>query len=162
MAISPYIAKLRQKIGNDLLLLPSVSAIIFDDQNRVLLQRSSDDGKWYTIGGAIDPGEEPADAVVREVFEETGLRIEPLRITSVQSSPVVVYPNGHQTQYVAIAFLCRVIGGNLQVSDDESLELQFFALHNLPDLRPDQRQRIDWSLSGAQQAIFRPPTRGTT
>ena len=63
MPISPFIAKLREKIGNDLLLLPSVSAIILDDAGRVLIQRASDDGKWYVIGGSLEPGEQPADAV---------------------------------------------------------------------------------------------------
>lgn len=63
MPISPFIAKLREKIGNDLLLLPSVSAIILDDAGRVLIQRASDDGKWYVIGGSLEPNEQPADAV---------------------------------------------------------------------------------------------------
>ena len=55
MGMSPYIAMLREKIGNDLLLLPTVSAIIIDDQGCVLLQRSVDDGKWYTLGGSMEP-----------------------------------------------------------------------------------------------------------
>jgi 8-oxo-dGTP pyrophosphatase MutT (NUDIX family) len=155
MGISPYIAKLREKIGCDLLLLPSVSAIILDDRGRVLLQRSSDDGKWYTIGGAIDPGEEPAEAVVREVQEETGLVVQPVRITSVQSSPVVVYPNGHRTQYVAITFLCRVVGGTFRINDDESLELRHFDVTELPELRPDQRERVEQALKGEERAFFK-------
>src|SRR4051812_14736140 len=127
MAISPYIKQLREKIGNDLLLMPSVGAIIFNDRGEILLQRSSDDGKWYTPGGAIDPHEQPADAVVREVEEETGLIVKPVRIISVETSPIVTYPNGHQVQYVGTSFLCEVLGGTLQVNDDESLELKFFA-----------------------------------
>src|SRR4051812_42054560 len=63
MPISDYIHNLRTKIGNDLLLLPSVGAVILNDERHVLLQRSTDDGKWYVPGGAIDPGEEPADAI---------------------------------------------------------------------------------------------------
>ena len=53
MPISPYIQRLREKVGNDLLLLPAVTAIILDDDNRALLHRSADDDRWYTIGGAI-------------------------------------------------------------------------------------------------------------
>jgi 8-oxo-dGTP pyrophosphatase MutT (NUDIX family) len=154
MGISPYIAKLREKVGNDLLLLPSVSAIVLDERGRVLLQRSSDDRKWYTIGGAMEPGEEPAAAVVREVMEETGLVVEPVRVTSVQSSPVVVYPNGHRTQYVATTFLCRVIGGTLGVNDDESLELRYFAIGKLPELRADQRERVMRAVEGKEGAYF--------
>src|SRR3954471_6629623 len=120
MGISNYIKGLREKIGNDLLLLPSVTAIIVDERGWVLLQRAVNDGKWYTVGGAMEPGEEAADAVVREALEETGLVVRPERITGVQSSPVVTYPNGHKCSYVAIAFLCRVVGGTLAISDDES------------------------------------------
>src|SRR3954467_15039784 len=101
MAISRYIAELRKKIGHDLLLLPAVTAIILDHQNRVLLHRSSDDNRWYTIGGAIDPGEEPAAACIREVREETGLTVTINRIVAVGSSPVITYPNGDQCQYIS-------------------------------------------------------------
>src|SRR5580658_4530225 len=100
MGISPYIKHLREKIGNEMLLLPAVSALIVDEQNRVLLHRASDDGKWYTIGGAIDPGEEPADAAVREAKEETGLDVLPIRVVAVQTGGPIIYPNGHEVRYV--------------------------------------------------------------
>lgn len=154
MGISSYIKQLRTKIGNDLLLLPSVGAIIFNDRGEVLLQRSSDDGKWYTVGGAIDPHEQPADAVVREVEEETGLIVKPVRIISVETSPAFSYPNGHQVQYVGTTFLCEVVGGKLQVNDDESLELRYFPKDQLPELRPDQRRRIEYALLNQPQAFF--------
>jgi 8-oxo-dGTP pyrophosphatase MutT (NUDIX family) len=154
MGISAYIRRLREKIGNDLLLLPAVSAIIVDDKNRVLLHRAADDGKWYTIGGAMEPGEEPAEAAKREAREETGLDIEPLRVLAVQSSPPITYPNGHRAQYVGISFFCRIVGGTLHVADDESLEVRFFALDELPELRPDQLQRVRHALSGNDFTLF--------
>ena len=158
MPISPYIKKLREKIGHATLLLPSVSAIIIDGEGRVLLHRSSDDGHWYTIGGAIDPGEQPADAVVREVREETGLVVIPQKIISVQTSPVVTYPNGDQAIYVATTFLCRVVGGKLEIGDDESLELRYFSIGELPDLRPDQLLRVEVALRDGADAYFEPPS----
>ena len=142
MGISPHIAALRAKVGNDLLLLPSVGAVIFDDRQRVLLQQARDDGQWYVPGGAVDPGEEPADAIVREMREETGLTVEPLRIVQVASTPGITYPNGHRVQYVGITFLCRIVGGTLKISDDESLALEFFDTANLPPLREDHRLRV--------------------
>lgn len=157
MGISSYIKGLREKIGNELLLLPSVSAIIVDERGWVLLQRQVNDGKWYTIGGSMEPGEEPADAVVREALEETGLVVAAERITGVQSSPVVTYPNGHQCSYVAIVFRCRVVGGKLAISDDESLELEWFPPEKLPELRPDQLIRVQQSFLGSERAFFTPP-----
>jgi 8-oxo-dGTP diphosphatase len=149
MGISPYVAGLREKVGNDLLFLPAVTAIIVDDAGRVLLHRAKDDGRWYIIGGAMDPGEEPADALVREVREEVGIDVEPQRITGVYASPLVTYPNGHQVRYVGITFLCRPVGdAEPRVSDDESIEIGWFPPDALPELRPDQRVRIEHALNG--------------
>ena len=139
-----------------MLLLPSVSAIIPDADGRVLLQRASDDGKWYTIGGTLEPGEQPAEGLVREVLEETGLKVEPIRLTGVYMGQPVTYRNGDQIEYVAITFLCRVIGGTLKIGDDESLELKYFALDELPPLRPDAALRIRHAMSGEASAWFQP------
>ena len=142
MPISAYLKSLRDKIGNDLLLIPSAGGVIFDDTGSVLLQRAKDDGNWYVPGGAIDPGEQPADAIVREIREETGLLVEPVRIVAVTTSPQFSYPNGHRVQYVGTIFLCRAIGGTVGVGDDESLELRYFAPGNLPPLRHDHEKWI--------------------
>ncbi|MEU5950370.1 NUDIX domain-containing protein [Micromonospora sp. NPDC047465] len=75
MAISQYVAGLRKLVGKDLLILPSACAVVVDDSGRVLLGRRVDTGRWSLPAGAIDPGEQPADAVVREVYEETGVNI---------------------------------------------------------------------------------------
>src|SRR5205814_6444052 len=99
-----------------------------------------DTGKWSLIGGMVEPGEEPADAVVRELYEETGLRVEPVRVIGVYTTPVIRYPNGDQAQYVITAFRCRVIEGEPRVNDDESLEVRYFAPDALPELRADHRE----------------------
>ena len=83
MSISSYIKKLRQHIGNELLILPSVTAIIFDENNRVLLARHADTKRWVAPGGSIEPNEKPVDAVIREALEETGLAVEPTKILGV-------------------------------------------------------------------------------
>ncbi|HYO09964.1 MAG TPA: NUDIX domain-containing protein [Tepidisphaeraceae bacterium] len=155
MGISNYIRHVRRKIGHDLLLLPAISAIIIDDRGHVLLHRSSDDGKWYTIGGAVDPGEDPADAAVREAKEETGLDVVPERIIGVYTSPEIEYPNKDLVVYTSITFLCRPVGGTLRVADDESLEVAYFAPHALPDLRDDQRRRVLEAYKPAAHAWFR-------
>lgn len=76
MAISPYVRRMRAHIGKELLLLPGVSAVVRDDAGRVLLARRGDNGRWSLPAGVIDPGEQPADAVLREVLEETGVHVE--------------------------------------------------------------------------------------
>jgi 8-oxo-dGTP pyrophosphatase MutT (NUDIX family) len=143
MPIPDYLRQVREKYGSGLLLMPGVSALIFNDQGEVLLNRRSDTGKWATIGGIIDPGEEPAAACRREVLEETGLEIAIDRVSGVYITPQVNYPNGDIAQYVITAFRCRVVGGEPRVADDESLEVRFFPLNKLPeDLREDMELRI--------------------
>lgn len=90
MAISPHIRRLRDAVGSELLVLPAVTGIVFDDRDRILLVRQAEGGVWTTPGGAVDPDELPADAVVREVWEETGLYTEPIRILGVHGGPSCV------------------------------------------------------------------------
>ena len=127
MGISPYLHALREAVGSRLLVLPSVTGIVFDDQKRVLLVRQRDVGMWSTPGGSIEPNETPANAVVREVWEETGLHIRPIRILGVFGGPqcAVTYPNGHETTYVTTVFECQVEGGTLLESTDETAATAF-------------------------------------
>lgn len=76
MPISPYIRGLRAHVGSQLLLLPGVAALVRNEEGSLLLIRRSDDGRWGLPAGVVDPGETPADAVRREVLEETGFRRE--------------------------------------------------------------------------------------
>jgi 8-oxo-dGTP pyrophosphatase MutT (NUDIX family) len=157
MAISDYLRTLRQKLGHDLVLVPGVTALIFNSAGEVLLQRAADDGRWYTIGGAVDPGEELGDAVVREVFEETGLRVAPERVVGVYTDPLVVYPNGDRVIYVSTCFVCRAVGGGSAgalAGDDESLELRYFPVDRLPELLPTHRHRIFQAVKNENRAYF--------
>ena len=134
--MSPYLRTLRDHVGHMRLLLPSVSAHVFDGDGRMLLVRQRDSGAWSTPGGMIEPDERPADAVVREVWEETGLRVEPARVAGVYGGPgfVVAYPNGDETQYVIVAFACTVTGGELRADGDETTEARFWSLAETADL----------------------------
>jgi 8-oxo-dGTP pyrophosphatase MutT (NUDIX family) len=154
MPISDYLRNLRRKIGNQCIMMPAVSAIIINDRREVLLHRSSHDGKWYVIGGAPDPGEEPAHAAVREAFEETGLIVRPTRLVGTYADPIVTYSNGDQVLYTATVLRCDPIGGALRVADDESLEVKYFDPDRLPELLPTHRLRIEHALSGDERAYF--------
>jgi 8-oxo-dGTP diphosphatase len=159
MALSEYIKSLRARAGPDLLLLPGVSALIFNPAGEILLQRRSDNGRWALIGGMMEPGEQPADALVREVHEETGLTISPERITGIYLTRIITYPDGNTAQYVITAFRCRPISGTPHVADDESLEVRYFPINALPELSPDHRQRIEHALAN-REPYFHPPTHG--
>jgi 8-oxo-dGTP pyrophosphatase MutT (NUDIX family) len=146
MPISPYIAALRRDVGHGLLLLPGVTAVVFDDAGRLLLGQRADDRRWSLIAGVMDPGEQPAETVVREVYEETAVHVVPERITSVFTQPPNTYPNGDRCEYVDITFRCRVVGGEARVNDDESLAVGWFPLGDLPPIGPLSRKRLECAL----------------
>lgn len=127
MAMSPHIRRLRDALGSELLVLPAVTGIVYDERDRILLVRQSESGAWTVPGGAVEPNEEPADAVVREVWEETGFHTEPVRILGVHGGPscVVTYGNGDRTSYVMTAFECVIRGGALRRTTDETSDAAF-------------------------------------
>ncbi|MCA2216846.1 NUDIX hydrolase [Jidongwangia harbinensis] len=149
MPISPYIAALRRDVGHGLLLLPGVTAVVFDDAGRLLLGQRADNREWSLIAGVMDPGEQPAETVVREVYEETAVHVVPERVTSVFTQPPSTYPNGDRCEYVDISFRCRATGGEARVNDDESLAVGWFTLDDLPPIGPLTRQRIEWASAPA-------------
>ncbi|MEU4238357.1 NUDIX domain-containing protein [Actinoplanes sp. NPDC026619] len=133
MAVPAYVSKLRNHLGPELILLPGATAVVFDDGGRVLLIRRGDNGQWSLPSGMVDPGEQPSDAALRELFEETGIVAEIEAVGGVATHPVV-YPNGDRCEYMNVWFRCRAVGGVLRADGDESLEVGWFALDALPPL----------------------------
>jgi 8-oxo-dGTP pyrophosphatase MutT (NUDIX family) len=113
MGISPFIAQLRERIGHDLLVLPSVAILPWDPEGRLLLARLVDTGAWATIGGVVEPDESPRDAAVREAAEEANITVTVGPVRAVLGGPEfrVRYPNGDETSYVTAVFDATVIGG---------------------------------------------------
>ena len=136
MPISEYVRNLRSWVGSILLHVPCATGLVFDETKRVLLVRHSNGGVWVAPGGAIDPDESPQDAVVREVWEETGLWVEPTRLCGVFGGPEfrVTYTNGDEVSYVMAVYECRRVGGTLRPDRDEVLEARFVAAQELQTL----------------------------
>ena len=106
MGIPYFLEELRKKIGHDLIVMPAASVTLFDETGRILLAMHADRNIWVLPGGIIEPGESPADAAVREVWEETGLLIELTSVFGVFGGMdfVVTYANGDRVAYVATIF----------------------------------------------------------
>lgn len=149
MPTPDFIRELRSLVGDRLLWMPGTSAVVLDDEGRVLLGLRSDTGKWSIIGGIPEPGEQPAAAIVREVFEETSVHCVPERVLLVEALERVVYPNGDECQFMDICFLARAVGGEARVNDDESLEVGWFAVDALPPMEPFAVARIKLAAKGA-------------
>jgi mutator protein MutT len=137
MPISPYLKNIREKVGNTLLLLPAVAAIVLNEHGHILFQKRADDGLWSLPAGSIEPDETPAQAIVREVEEETGLIVVVERVLGVFAGKdfTCTYPNGDMVQYSVSVFLCRIEAGKLEARDGESVELHFLPSSRVPTLQ---------------------------
>ncbi|MER7419128.1 NUDIX domain-containing protein [Micromonospora peucetia] len=155
MGVPDHILRLRERVGHDLLLLSSVSAVVCDDAGKLLLGRRTDDGRWSVVSGIIEPGEQPATAVVREVREEAGLEVEPVRLSSVVSHPHT-YPNGDRCEFLNLGFRCRLVGGTARINDDELLAVGWFPPDRLPALDRHARLVVAHALGAEATAWFLP------
>jgi 8-oxo-dGTP diphosphatase len=126
----------------------SVSALIFEGDRVLLAHRRAIDW-WNLPGGAVDPGETVDEALRREVREETGLEVEVGQLVGVYSKPL--------KQEIVLAFRCRVLGGQLNVFQDEDIdENRYFATSDLPARTlPKHRERVMDALSNQREAILR-------
>src|SRR5215475_10403483 len=126
MGMSDYLRSIRKKVGHDLLLLPSAAVAILDDESRLLLCLHRDKNIWVAPGGLIEPGEQPADAAVRETWEETGLLVEITGLLGAYggSDLVIDYPNGDRAAYIGTIFRGRVVGGNMRPDGEETLDVR--------------------------------------
>jgi 8-oxo-dGTP diphosphatase len=111
---------------------PTASALVLDDEGRVLLARRSGDpgaGLWDLVGGFVEEGEDPLGALHREVREETGLEIEP-----------VEFLGGYSDRYgeggiytLNLYWTARIAAGRVEIDDDELAEVAWFAPDELPE-----------------------------
>lgn len=160
MTMSAYMRGLRALIGTTVLEVPSVSVIVIDEQDRVLLVRHVEGNLWTTPGGMIEPYETPADAAVREAWEETGLHVELTRIVGVFGGRVCsgAYANGDEVAWISTAFAAKAIGGTLAPDGVETLETRYCTLAETQALpcKPHVAMMLDAAYAREPAARFQP------
>ena len=130
-------------------VVPSVVAVVTDDEGSVLLIHKTDNNLWALPGGGHEIGESISDTVVREVREETGYDVEVECLTGLYTNPahVMAYDDGEVRQQFSIAFRAKVVGGMAQTSS-ESRAVRWVHRDELEDLdlHPSMRLRIKHAL----------------
>ncbi|WP_459549893.1 NUDIX hydrolase [Nocardia sp. X0981] len=135
----------------------AVSALVQDDQGRVLMIRRTDNDLYAIPGGGLEAGETVAQAVEREVLEETGITVRVRSLVGVFSNPdhVIAFDNGEVRQEFSICFRAEPVGGEVRTSS-ESKEVAWIAPEKLPELNihPSIRLRIRRALDPADEPYF--------
>ncbi|WP_025762980.1 NUDIX domain-containing protein [Dyadobacter tibetensis] len=117
-------------------ILPAIAVAIFNEKGEILLQHRRDVGQWGVISGHVEFGESVEEAVLREIYEETGVdQAKILSLIGVYSAPESqTYHYGERTvQYITTYFLARLEHSLPErFSSEETLALKFFAIDALP------------------------------
>lgn len=141
-----YLGQLRRLVGNRLLMIPGVRAVLEDSSGRILLLKRQDLNIWGLIGGSPEERESIQDCLIREIFEETGLKIESYCAFGFASDPeleVFTFPNGNVIHSYPILFHVSRWSGTLDQSNDESTELRFFVRDEIPEMLKNERATLE-------------------
>ncbi|MEV8226033.1 NUDIX domain-containing protein [Streptomyces sp. NPDC079167] len=124
-------------------LVVAASAVVTDEEGRILVQRRADSGLWALPGGGMEMSDSLPGTAVREVKEETGLDVEITHLVGTYTDPkhVIAYSDGEVRRQFNVCFRARVVGGTLAMSD-ESTELRFVEPTEIPALPMHHTQQL--------------------
>lgn len=138
--MNEYIKWLRSKIGSEKIIHPGARIVIENEDKEILIIERADNGKRGLPAGSLEENETIEECIIREVREETGLKILDLEVIGISSSPHherVVYPNGDQIQYFTIEFYSNNWEGVIKVEDESEVRWAKFLgpefIHQLPE-----------------------------
>lgn len=130
-----YIETLRQYVGERPIIAPGSAVIILNDSKELLLQLREDTNDWGLPGGGMELGDSFEETAQKELHEETGLNAEELKLIGIASGKETYYkyPNGDEIYNATAIYEAVKIKGKLK-EKDETKDLQYFPLDNLPQL----------------------------
>lgn len=140
-----YIMNLRKHIGHEPLIGLGATTLVFNDRKELLLNLRSDTDTWRIPGGSMELYETIEETAVRELKEETDIRADWLELVTILSGKEYYfeYPNGDKMCTVIVLFKVLNYTGDIKVADNESKQLKFFSLDNLPSLESRAKAIID-------------------
>ena len=149
-----YIHDLRKEIGSRKIILNAAGAVIVRE-GKILLQRRSDNGKWGLIGGLLELNETYEEAALREIREETGLKVKLDAFLGIFHNYDMVWANGDRAHVISAYYAASIAEGEPR-TDEESLELRFFSREELPPLfAEDHRAAVEAYYAGIRLPLLR-------
>ena len=121
------------------LFLVAVAALIFDEQGQILLfKHTYRKFEWGIPAGGLEPREQPADAILREFCEETGMQIKIEKLLTVVSA--------REDHHITIVYLCKIVSGEFKASNEVS-EMKYFDVNALPKMLFAEKELIHWAVN---------------
>lgn len=145
--MNKYIKWLRSKIGSEKIIYPGARIIIENQNKEILIIERTDNGKKGLPAGSLEENETIEECIIREVKEETGLKILDLVVIGISSNPhneSVVYPNGDKIQYFTIEFYSNNWEGVIKVEDESEVRCaKFLGPEIINQLPENERSTFD-------------------
>ena len=155
-----YFRSIRKMIGKTEISTPGARIVILNREEQVLLEERSDFKIWGLPGGTADPGEDIIGTAKREALEETGLNIRnpiPFGFSSSPDLERIKFPNGDRLHSFNLLLYTHDYTGVLVISD-ESLNLDWFDLDNLPPMLENMKCTVLAYLDYRSSGLFQFPT----
>jgi len=148
-----------ERIGKRGRIRLGCSAVIFDQaREKVFLTKRADNGLWCLPSGGVDPGESVEETIIREVWEETGLTVQVIRLVGVYSDPdwLVEYEDKEAAQIVALSFEAEITSGQPGSSGEVS-DWGYFSLEEMDtlDMLLNHLQRAKDAFTDKEAAYIR-------
>lgn len=141
-----YVEYIRQYVGHKPVILVGAVVIIVNEEEEVLLQqrKSTSYGSWGLPGGLMELKESTEETARREVMEETGLKVSALKLEEVMSGEDchLKVSNGDEFYSVTIVYSTNDYEGEINVDEDESLDIRFHKLSDLPEEMVGSHRRM--------------------
>ena len=147
--MNDFISLIRQSIGHQKLIHPGARIIVENDNNEFLIVQRSDNGKFGIPAGSLEENETIEECILREVYEETGIRVKTLDVIGISTNPeleTVTYSNGDVVQYFTIEFYSNNWEGTISVKDQDEIRNARFVTADLIESLPKNEKSAFESL----------------
>lgn len=144
--MTDYVKSMRNHIGNERLMIVGGSVLVHND-GKILLQLRKDNSCWGYPGGCVELGETVEETAKRELFEETGLTANLLKLLNIFSGEefFYTYPNGDMIANNDVLYLCEGFSGEIMTETNETSDLRWFELDCLPEnISPPVKKPLEW------------------
>jgi ADP-ribose pyrophosphatase YjhB (NUDIX family) len=129
----------------------AVAAVVGNDRGEILLTQRADSGIWLYPVGWADVGYSPSEIAIKEVYEETGIEVEPVSLVAVLDGLRLGFA---RMPLYSLVFHCRMIGGELKGHPLETRQVGFFSRDALPQPLAGQHRWADLAFRAIDGEIF--------